>query len=130
MTDFVPFEIAKKLKDLGYNMPFFFFYRTDNDDKFIHHAMVNNPLIYGESVDDEVVIAPTISQVLKWLRDKLEIDVLPTVIIRWIGNLNRIRTYSCNIYSPRLNKPIETEYFDSYEEATLAGIEYVLNNMI
>lgn len=128
MEDFVPAEIAQKLKDLGYNVPFFFFYRTD--DKLIHHAMVSNPLVYGKDVDDEVVIAPTVSQVLKWLRDKFEIDLLPTITIRWIDNLNRLRTYSCNIYSPRLNKPIETEYFDSYEEAIFAGIKYILNNLI
>ena len=53
MEDFVNFEIAKKLKDLDYNILFFFFYRTD--DKLIHHAMVNNPLVYGENLDDEVV---------------------------------------------------------------------------
>ena len=36
--EFVSFELAKKLKDLGYNVPFFFFYRTD--DRLIHHAVV------------------------------------------------------------------------------------------
>ena len=51
--EFVNFEISKRLKDLGYNVPFFFFYRTD--DQLIHHAMVCKPLVYGEYVDDEVV---------------------------------------------------------------------------
>ena len=126
MDDFIKFDLAIKLKELGYNTPFFFFYRTD--DKLIHHAMVNDPLVYGKSVDNEVVIAPTISQVLKWLRKLLEIDILPEVVISDIYDLYRIRSYSCKIYSPRLNKPIKTEYFESYEEATLAGIEYVLDN--
>ena len=49
--EFVSFEIAKKLKDLGYNIPFFFFYRTD--DRLIHHAMVCKPLVYGEYVDEK-----------------------------------------------------------------------------
>lgn len=90
--------------------------------------MIWNIGAYEKDYFGENIPCPTISQVLEWLRELLEIDILPNIVISYCDNLNRIRSYSCNIYSPKLNKPIETEYFESYEEATLAGIEYVLDN--
>lgn len=94
--EFVNFEIAKKLKDLGYNEPFFFFYRTD--DQLIHHAMVSNPLVYGENVDNEVVIAQTISQVLDWFRDKYSIHVTTKPYpcedgVMWLYEIRKFNRY-------------------------------------
>lgn len=127
MEDFVTFEIAKKLKDLGFNIPFFFFYRTDDDDKFIHHAMVNNPLIYGESIDDEVVIAPTVSQVLKWLRDEKKLHIMIAI---WKVDLNNT-TYKWGYDIVNLTtthvEGCDTQCANSFEEAALAGIEHVLD---
>ena len=71
--DFTPFELAVKLKEKGFDIPFYFYYRTD--DKLIHHAMVTKPLVYCDKIDDEVVCAPTISQVLKWLREEKKIYI-------------------------------------------------------
>lgn len=127
MEDFVTFEIAKKLKDLGYNTPFFFFYRTD--DQLIHHAMVGKPLVYGENVDNEVVIAPTISQALKWLREEMELHIE----IYMYHNCYLWEIYNTEIYDADLTqkseKYSEIEY-ETYEEAALAGIEYTLDNLI
>lgn len=128
MEDLVTYELAVKLKELGYNIPFFFFYRTD--DKLIHHAMVNNSLVYGENIDDEVVIAPAISQVLKWLREEKEIDIIIDLIITYNYNLERIREYSCRIYTSKLNKPKTTYCFKSFEQAAIDGIKYVIDNLI
>lgn len=127
---FVNFEIAKKIKDLGYNEPFFFFYRTD--DHLIHHAMVSNPLIYGENIDNEVVIAPTISQVLYWLREKYSIHVSTKPYsceypceegIKWLYEIRKLNKY---ITIAEANKA----GFAREEHAVLAGIEYTLNNLI
>ena len=144
MEDFVTFEIAKKLKEKGFKEECVaHYYSNDPTCRIKNTALADyihqpfciesikrswnrcelNPCSSGCYYD-----VPTISQVLKWLRDLLEIDILPKIVISYCDNLNRIRSYSCSIYSPRLNKPIETEYFESYEEATLAGIEYVLDN--
>lgn len=123
--DFIPFELEVKLKEKGLNIPFFFFYRTDEDGKFIHHALVTNPLVYSDKIDDEVVIAPTISQVLKWLRKEKMIHI---VINIW-G-----RTWGYDILTlPSGNSLHWTAYdekINSYEQAALAGIEYVLDNKL
>ena len=123
--EFVSFEIAKKLKDLGFNEPFFFFYREDDKVKYVHHANINKPLIYCNKVDDEVIIAPTISQVLKWLREEKKIYLELVIVVDG--------EYMCDIYKIDA-RPIEclgsTEYSKTYEAAALAGIEYVLDNLI
>ena len=128
MKEFVTFEIGKKLKEKGfihdYNLYGYKPIYTDVNTI----ALIWNNGAYEKDYFGENIPCPTISQLLKWLRDLLEIDILPNIVISYCYNLNRIRSYSCNIYSPKLNKPIETEYFESYEEASLAGIEYVLDN--
>lgn len=71
--DFVSFELAKKLKEKGFNIPFYFFYRTD--DKKLHHLISTNPLVYSNKIDDEVVAAPTVEQIFKWFRKVKNIDI-------------------------------------------------------
>lgn len=132
MSEFVTFEISKKLKEKGYpqvkkntlamyNEEGEWFSLARNLDEFEYCF---------DDFDEHDCVAPTISQVLDWLRKMLEIDIMPKITISWCGNLNRIRLYSCNIYSPRLNKPIETKYFESYEKPILECIDYTLDNLI
>jgi hypothetical protein len=125
LVNFVDFKIAKKLKDLGYNKPFFFFYRTD--DKVIHHAMVNNPLVYGKNIDDEVIIAPTIPQVIQWLIDEKKLYIFSKWLIddtiKWGFQIDDLKTGRSTIYESHPK-------YKSCEEATLAGIEYVFNHLI
>ena len=122
--DFVSFDIAKKLKEKGFNIPFYFYYRTD--DKYLHHAMVTKPLVYCDKIDDEVVCAPTISQVLKWLREEKKIHIATgySNVSKWryiIIHLGENFVKEANVWE---------KGFESYEQAALAGIEYVLNNLI
>lgn len=130
--DFVYFNLAKKLKDLGFNVPFFFFYREDDKDKYVHHTNISKPLIYCDEIDDEVIIAPTIAQVLKWLRKEKKILI---TIIPQEKNLGHdtlcfaVYKITEDLYQPIYNGTINT-LVDSYEELYLAGIDYVLDNLI
>lgn len=126
MNEYVPTEIARKLKEKG-------FPQGNEDDITEKYYTISNSLTAAMMLangEDVKWYCPTITQVLEWLRELLEIDILPKIVISCCDNLNRIRSYSCDIYSPRLNKPIKTEYFESYEEAILTGVEYVLDNLI
>ena len=122
--EFVPFELAKKLKENGYNKPFYFYHRTD--DQHIHHVNTVSPLIYSDKIDDEVIIAPTISQVLKWLREEknLCVEVLISVRGGWYNIIYEI--------APRRGFDLKHMLIEekSYEDAALAGIEYCLDNLI
>ena len=51
--------MSVKLKEKGLNIPFYFFYRTDDVDKQIHHSTSTKALEYSNKIiDNEVVIAP------------------------------------------------------------------------
>ena len=56
---FLPYDMSVKLKEKGLNIPFYFFYRTDDVDKQIHHSTSTKALEYSNKIiDNEVVIAP------------------------------------------------------------------------
>lgn len=123
MEDFVPFELAKKLEGLGFDESSLFFYREDDEDKCVHCVDTNQPLI-----DAKITIAPTISQVLKWLFNKKQLFV----------NIDCNICDKFGLFFTIYKKGEETweacgfddNYYNKPEEASLAGIEYVLDNLI
>lgn len=128
--EFVNFLIANKLKEKGFNIPFYFFYRSD--DKLIHHAMVGKPLIYCNEIDDEVICAPTISQVLKWLRKEKKMHMEIFLYDRKYSYFVKSITQICedDLFHKCLNDATTDEEYATYEQAALAGIEYVLDKLI
>lgn len=130
MEDFVPFELSVKLKEEGFNTPFYFYYRMD--DKFLRHANITNPLVYCDKIDDEVVIAPTISQVLKWLRKEKKIHIEIFLYDGKYSYFVKSITQICedDLFHKCLNEDTADEEYDTYEQAALIGIEYVLDNLI
>jgi len=159
MEDFVPFEIAKELKEKGFDYKCLFVY---NKEQIINPEVVK---AFGELSDDgyyelikegggkldwsfvyidkyqliqyrdvliprEMIKAPTIYQVLKWLRKEkgihLVIDIDTTGYFFTLNYDIIIRsdnTYTFNMYSGL------RAYCDA-EQAYLAGIEYVIYNRI
>ena len=135
MEDFVSFEIAKKLKDKGFpQRPDYFNYSSyyDWDGLRKIHYLSNASVWFDPNISrDNLYFAPTISQVLKWLREEKLILI----------GLSPMQEYDCNeiiewcssIYKADKHGGFswqEEFYYQSYEEASLAGIEYVLDNLI
>ena len=113
--DFVSYEIAKKLKEKGFEWCRVTTYNPKTKVRNNH-------------------IEPTISQVLKWLREReIRIDIVVYPIDRstaFIGG----EIYTISIYIDRerdieINRNGKDKY-RTYEQAALAGIEYVLENLI
>ena len=112
--EIVSFEIAQKSKEKGFNAECYGHY-------FNGEFYPDMPPKYYQR--DKYVSAPFISQVLKWLREEKKIHI---VIDIW-G-----RTWGYDVLSlPSGNSQHWTAYEEnikSYEQAALAGIEYVLDN--
>lgn len=158
MEDFVTFEIAKILKEKGFKEKCLFAYNDNQvinpkvveeygdltDDGYYEltedcggKLKFDEVYIYEQQIilQDKIIIkrnfidAPTISQVMKWLREEKELHIE----IYMYHNCYLWEIYNTKIYdvdfTQKSEKYSEIEY-ESYEQAALAGIEYVLDNLI
>lgn len=139
--DFVTYEIAKKLKEKGFNEPCYGYYHLNGgDDSF--ELCGNDSFDFLNSLNCFRIAAPTISQVLKWLRDKKKIFVAINIGYCYESYEKPFPTnpkmepilkgYYYGIWElDNLNdKNASSEYFEAPEFAILAGIEYVIDNLI
>lgn len=128
MEDFVSYDIAVKLKEKGF--PQYISddeYITENeydDDKYLVGERWGIPFIPDYC---NVVAAPTISQVLKWLREEKKLNVNMRLYIedKWYYTIQNNK--GDFIYSHLVGSDFLHE---SYEESALAGIEYALDNLL
>lgn len=126
--DFVPFELAKKLKEKGFKNNCIGYYDYAGEFHYNYESDIANKEIYfcHNRYDNiwhrDLVDAPTISQVLKWLREEKKIHVSISVFDNnWGYDIIDITTSFPEDFKP---------YHKTYEEAALAGIEHVLDNLI
>ena len=68
---------------------------------------------------------PTQSLLQRWLREEKFIDIAIYPIF-----INEVRTYTCYVYAPNLNKPKKLKYFDTYELTIEDALKYALENLI
>ena len=123
MEDFVSFLLAKKLKEKGFTLPKSNVVGKFDSDGVFHSQLYIN---FTETMDSEEIIAPTISQVLKWLREEKKMFVQISLFQYCYDYciLDTEMVYYDNEHKVLHQGP--TGY--SYNEAALAGIEYVLDN--
>lgn len=114
MEEFVTFEIAKKLNDKGFDWICSRYYSVDNKK-----LKKNEYWAYEERIS-----APTISQVLKWLREKDIMVEIPIIL----GDDDTWR-FSFRIQTKKFYDRAKTDYA-SYELAALTCIEYVLDGIL
>ena len=132
---FVDFELAKKLKEKGFKEQCLAYYTNSNDLYFnySHKAgakysdcYLSHNLMPKDSVSGKFFDAPTISQVLKWLRKYKEIYCLPYFeqgIDMWLYSICRPNA-GCEF--PEF---ISESIYNDYEEAAIAGIDCALDNL-
>ena len=129
--DYVSFEIAKKLKEKGFRYNTSYWYNQygtlldkDENERKSKNSVLTNDKSYG-------VDAPTIAQVLKWLRE-MNINIITTL---WVnGWYVDVQSYTEETDDDCISFVVEEQYqsddFESYEQATIVGIKYALDNLI
>lgn len=155
MKNFVTFDIAKKLKEKGFTCKYPFAMYDENewfyplftscDEENGVKSIFGNRLYYDyeDFIDaDDAFIAPTISQVLEWLREEKKIFITVNIAYCYEDDENPFPTnlkmkpilkgyyYSIWDLNNLNDKNGHSKYFESPELAYLAGIEYVLENLI
>ena len=131
MEDFVTFGIAKKLKEKGFSL-------NKEDIEFIGCRFIFSDECtikristigaYEKGYFGENINCPTISQVLKWLREEhsIHVSTKPYPCENGAMWLYEIRQFNKYISVVVANKTV----FTREEQASLAGIEYVIDNLI
>ena len=142
--DFVNFELAKKLKEKGFDEECLSYYTSDYtlylnkvvlcDDKYFEVAEIDYEEClrsYNTQKDRllrTIVDAPTISQVLKWLREEKKLHIELWTVgkkpIKWCHTITTLN------HVGEKQGWSSGERGDSYEAAAIAGIEYVIDNLI
>ena len=142
MEDFVTFDIAKKLKEKGFDCKYpFAMYDEDGDFYPLFTSCdedEDSKCIFGKRMyygyddfigDKDAVIAPTISQVLKWLRDEKKIHICIDIYDDgWFFDIAFFYKEDTGVYEIKLpyKSSKVTPDYDSFEQAALAGIEFPL----
>lgn len=144
--EIVSFEIAKKLKEKGFPQGVQHcigwypteYYKNSCIGEYFEGELQEIEDYFGDRIsaihimenEKKGVIAPTISQVLKWLREMKKVHLIVEISdsgwyytlypnIRWEnGKLKSDKYFMSFKHNP------------SYELAALAGIEYCLDNLI
>lgn len=119
MEDVVSYELAVKLKEKGYDEGCYSYY----ENKVLRWS--TSPWFETQYNNDlpHITAAPTISQVLKWLRDQ-EISVEPLSAPYNSG-------WKCYVKNKgEIVTMISGDKYKTYKQAAIAGIEEVLDNLI
>ena len=136
MEDFTTFELAKKLKEKGFpQSPDFFNYSSyyDWDGLRKIHSLSNASVWFDPNISkDNIYFAPTISQVLKWLREEKKYH------IEFVGNACGYLFIISDVpseggtdrYCSDYSGPNDGGTWDKYEDCALVAIEYCLDNLI
>lgn len=135
--DFVDFNVAKKLKEKGFNEECLCHYIDEDLIYNIESPITNNQLWFSHNKFNNIwhkdnVDAPTVSQVLKWLIDKKNIYIETFLYNRKYSYLIKSTTKICedDLFHECLNDDTSDDEYEDPKDAMLAGIKYVLDNLI
>ena len=124
--EFVPYEQAKALKELGFDEPCWAWWHIEDCDTRFCYSDQRSPII--NSRETEVVGLPTYSQAFRWFREKdyySEIRVGCTQIDGgigyewWVWKPNGIEEWS-------IQMPGEEWSYETYEEAEQACLDKLI----
>lgn len=131
--DFVSFNLAKKLKEKGFRKPCVATYYKDGMLGYNYYQPKSIKAVSFDDclcISDDLVLTPTISQVLKWMRDKNAIFVHISIYSKgWYCDVYTYEYYEEDREYGAKNI-VQLDEFSTYEEAALAGIEYAIDNLI
>ena len=124
--DYVSFEIAKLLKEKGFDMPTERFYNEDG-------TYCCGASAYNWNDDDEDCSCPTLQMAMKWLREvhNKHCDIGYDIDLKWFFQIIDLKeTVDYDYLETKYYHPENGTGFKSYEEAGEAAILYCLKNLI
>ena len=132
MEDYVSFEQALKLKELGFDWECNHNYKKDFYNKWIFfHCLQDAYGNHNHGIKSEPIFvsAPTLSQAAKWLREVKGISVEPFSVVtrkKWAYHLCHSIGEDFGITIHIDKKDLKGYGFNTYEKALSAGIDKTL----
>jgi hypothetical protein len=122
--EFVSYEIALKLKELGFDKPCFtYYYNISGNIRTGIEVHIHNAWTYAGTKKLATTLAPLYQQAFKWIREKHNIDIsINTIYSKY--NENTIKQYSGVIDTKTMYTNVG--FYDNYEEAQLAGLQKMI----
>ena len=118
-NEFVPYEEALTMKELGFDEKCFGFYNPT----ITKDVIINNDSYGGFGLtQDHIVVAPTFSQAFRWFREK----GYETVKKPFYDSLEDLTTYVCDAIRLSDGRVFKTERKNTYEEAELACLRKLI----
>ena len=129
MKDFIPYQQALELKELGFNEPCFGYWKMS--DWLIEEKTRTD----GYTHADQLCSAPTFSQAFRWFREKYDLDysLLPESSS---GHRLLDRTFNIVIYKYYMNMNVQAEIvridgkiarYNKREEAELVCLKKLID---
>lgn len=139
METFVTFELAKKLKEKGFDELCLLHYTNEqilvqnSTQSTIGNTIgVDDMLNSYNRFNNGCTDVPTISQVLKWLREYKGVNIITTLWNSgWYVDIQPFtKKEDEEGVAYEVGHIFQSPDYETYEQATLTGIEYVLDNLI
>ena len=132
--DYVSYEVAKLLKEKGFDEPIQHFYKFDSKELYRGTVFTNT------QIGDKFYNAPTHQMAMKWLREVYHIEINVTFGFPFIDGKQQYKYFwsVVRVCDSHLEYPMDDpnsafyteEMADSYEEAVKAALKYCLENLI
>lgn len=125
--DFVTYEQAQKLKELGFDWECNHYYKVGENHRFENYAIYSVEELdhissaYEDLNNNHCISAPTLAQAAKWLREKGII-----IIVDYSHYDNFEQLYYFDIKRATNNRVTVGVETDTYEQALSAGIDKAL----
>lgn len=124
--DYVSFDIAKLLKEKGFDWDTYAYYEDENNPNISLRA--SKAINWNKT---EFISKPTLQIAMKWLREvhKVLIVIDAYHADHWEGYID---SFEISIYShaSTMIVPNEIAHHTDYEDAVEAALKYVLGNLI
>jgi predicted RNase H-like HicB family nuclease len=111
-NDFIPYEQALALKELGFDEPCFGGYYSNQDNVNLWFFKEAKNSDRDERVREGFATAPTYSQAFRWFREK--------------HGLRHFIEYDYGYYIALIQPPLVYSHGDTYEEAELACLKKLI----
>ena len=121
--DYCSYEVAKLLKEKGFNEPCDNYYDKESCSKEQEpQELTCDEILY---LHDKFIKAPTHQMAMKWLREVHSIAIEPMLLSwGWFCQIEKIIRDFCKEYID------ETDSYKTYEDAVEAALKYCLENLI